>query len=144
MDDRVKALARDLGADFVAELPDVGHGALGAAHYAAYYRRRLAEIQRQKVNNNMNPPLSLSVAVDEPTMRALEAITELLWPGENVQVGRFAAALLKGMSALILDQLIDQLETEKHAIKRTLDTKTALLAAFRDLLQNHQNRQAAG
>lgn len=48
MNDRVKALARDLGADFVAELPDVGHGVLGAAHYAAYYGRRLQEIKQQE------------------------------------------------------------------------------------------------
>lgn len=47
MDDWTREFAKSLGADIVAELPDVGHGALGAAHYAEFYRRRMAEIRNQ-------------------------------------------------------------------------------------------------
>ncbi len=137
MNDRIRAFAKAMGADIIAELPDVGHGALGAAQYAGYYRRRMDEI-------NQHGKQSLSVCVDQPTIHALESISELLWPGEQVGAPQFASGLLKGMAVLLLDQLAKQIDTKTEPTKRILDVKAALQAALKDMSENHKSRQVAG
>ncbi len=143
MDERIRQIAKQLGADIVAELPDVGHGALGAAHYAKFYQKRMEQVRSQAEEDDTKSR-QLQVPVDEATVRALEAIAQLLWPQEKIGAAQLASGLLKGMSVVILDQLIKQVESDRDAAKKTLDAKAALVAAMREILEHPQGRQAAG
>jgi hypothetical protein len=142
MHDRIHDFAKSIGADVVAELPQVGHGALGAVHYAAFYRRRLEELRQRGVNEA--EAQSLPINLDDKTLESLRIISSMLWPDSNVAVGQLAAGLLKGISVLILDQLIKQLEAEQSVAKKALDAKAALVAALKDMLNTTADRQAAG
>jgi hypothetical protein len=143
MDDRIKAIAEKMGAVVVAELPDVGHGGLGAAHYAAFYRKRMEELRRQL---DAGDPQSeqLVVPLNEATIRALDAISELLWPGQRVGPGLVASGLLKRVSGLILEQLGQPLVNEGTDTHRLLDAKAAFFTALQELLDPPDQRQAAG
>ena len=143
MDERINEIAKKLGATIIAELPDVGHGGVGAAHYAAFYRRRMEEIRRgtQPEAPETNP---LQVSLDDATVQALKTISELLWPGQSVGSGQLAAGLLKGMSILILDQLIKQLEHHQAVAKKQLDAKAALIAALQEMIAQPPGRHVAG
>lgn len=143
MDDRIRRLAERMGAKIVAELPDVADGALGAAHYAAFYRKRMEEVRRQLCAEGPSGE-QLLVPMNEATLRALEAIPGLLWPEQKVSAAQFASGLLKGMSLLILDHLIKQVESDRDAAKKTVDAKAALLAAMQEMLEQSDRRQAAG
>jgi len=143
VDERIRRIANQLGAEIVAELPDVGHGALAAAHYAQFYRKRMQEIRAQ-IGDKEAKSRQLQIAMDDATLRALETISELLWPGKNIGAAAFASGLLKGMSIVILDQLIKQLESDREATQKNLNAKAALLAAVEEILEHPAGRQAAG
>ena len=143
MDERIRQIAKQLGAEVVAELPDVGHGALGAAHYAKFYQKRIEQV-RAKAKEGDAKSCQLQVQMDEATLRALEAISDLLWPEKKIGAAQFASGLLKGMSVVILDQLIRQVESDRDAAKKTLDAKAALVAAMQEILEHPQGRRAAG
>ena len=143
MDERIKKIAEQMGAKIVAELPDVGHGAMGAAHYAAFYRKRMEAIRldSETVKDIVAP---LPVPLDQATVEALETISEIVWPESKISVANLAAGFLKGMSVLILDQLIKQLEAEQKEAKKTLDAKAALIAALQEIVTPPAARQSAG
>ena len=90
MDERIRALAESLGADYVAELPNVGHGAFGAAHYAAFYRQRMAELRKQQTDG-----ASLRLPIKQYFQDALEQLAQTISePGKPVTREDVALLLL--------------------------------------------------
>lgn len=71
MDERIKEIARKMGAKIVTQLPDVEHGALGAAHYAAFYRKRMEHI---RIESTTSP-----FTVVRVSLKYLPAGSSVLW-----------------------------------------------------------------
>jgi hypothetical protein len=136
MNDRIKAFAKSIGAEVIAELPDVGHGALGAVQYAGYYKRRMEEVKN-------HPDFSLSVPVDDVTFHALESITELLWPGEKVGPSQCAAGMIKGMTVVLLKQFLRQMQSPVGGTKKALDMKFAMQEALKAMTADQDGEQGA-
>ena len=100
MDERIRALAESIGADYVAQLPKVGHGAFGAAHYAAFYRQRMAEIRKQQ-----EPEQSLRLPIKKPVLDALDQLAQTISePGKPVTREDLALLLLFESAERMLDR----------------------------------------
>ncbi len=60
----IRKLADDLGAQIIAELPENSAGAIGAAHAASFYHRRMEDIRRQ--DSEKTPAVQFrTIPVDE-------------------------------------------------------------------------------
>jgi len=130
MDNRIRTLAQDLGAQIVAELPDVGHGGLGAAHYAAFYRKRLEGIRKQ---HEAEPTLCLPLkqALHDALDQLAATISE---PGKQVTREDVALLLLIEAVERMVDRWVRSLDANTNAVRDDVDQKKAQLEIAKRIL----------
>jgi FtsZ-binding cell division protein ZapB len=155
MDERIREIAKKMGATIVAELPDVGHGALGAAHYAAFYSRRMEEIRAQESGELREGKVVqlkdgksvrlLTVPITEQTARALADISKAFEkigskPREPILI---AADCIEIMSGLILEEFHKAEAKLRQADTDLAEAKAAASEAEQALQAIKQGWQAA-
>lgn len=102
MNERIREIARKMGAEIVAQLPDVAHGALGAAHYAHFYRMRMEELRYQEQSllpqGKSQASRRLELSISEATVQALGKIAEILGKfDQTTNSANVAAELLESL-----------------------------------------------
>jgi hypothetical protein len=95
IDPEIQEIARLLGATIVAELPDVLHGATGAAHCGTFYQLRMAELRRQEQER---------AATSDPAKAS---------PGENLPSAATEAVATEELAAVMreAEKAVEQLTT---------------------------------
>ncbi|HEV3144432.1 MAG TPA: hypothetical protein VGZ47_11145 [Gemmataceae bacterium] len=91
-------LAKLLGAEFVAEVPDVGGGALGMARLARILHQRLTPSHGERPGRPTNPAWAVrpKVPMSRATARKLKQIADSLsTSGRSVSAMQVAAQLLE-------------------------------------------------
>jgi hypothetical protein len=119
MNERIREIARKMGAEIVAQLPDTAHGALGAAHYTHFYRMRMEQLRRQEqgLPSPQIPQVSrrLELSVSQATEQALGRIAEVL--GKIDQSTNSAAVAAELLESLVMEMTaaVPSLESEVSA-----------------------------
>jgi hypothetical protein len=148
MAEEMEDIAKLLGAQIVGEVPDVGGGALGAAHLAKFYAARMLQVRQPQPGPDAEgrKDRHLELCLSAVTVQSLADLAHLLGlVDQSTDPVSSAAVLLERFAALALEEIREKLSEADAGTSLEQVAEDVVRTVTRRLMGSAgSGRQAAG